>query len=141
FPKEAKDVWRAAPCRGPLTVTARIYAFDLSVRTAYVDTTRAYFNGASVFLCPEGYEAAPCTLEIALPAGDDFRAWRIATTMASAGTPSDRLAYFRAASYDELIDHPVEIADFARCSFTAGGAPHDVAITGRHEADLDRLTR
>ncbi len=26
-------------------------------------------------------------------------------------------------------------------SFTAGGAPHDVAISGRHRADLDRLAR
>jgi len=44
--KTAKDVWQAAPCRGPLTVVARIYAYDVSVRTAYLDTTRGYFNGA-----------------------------------------------------------------------------------------------
>src|SRR6476469_10763863 len=35
--KEAKDVWRADPVHGALAVIATVYAFDLSVRTAYVD--------------------------------------------------------------------------------------------------------
>ena len=56
--KEAKDVWRAAPTSGTLTVIARVYAFDLSVRTAYLDATRAYFNGPAVFVYPEGREQA-----------------------------------------------------------------------------------
>jgi len=61
--KDAKDAWRAAPCSGPLTVVAHVYAFDLSVRTAYLDAARGYFNGPSVFLCPEGRELARCTAE------------------------------------------------------------------------------
>jgi len=32
--KTSKDTWVAAPCGGPLTLTADVYAFDLSVRTA-----------------------------------------------------------------------------------------------------------
>src|SRR4051812_31510988 len=28
--KESKDVWRASPCSGALTVIAHVYAFDLS---------------------------------------------------------------------------------------------------------------
>ncbi len=48
---------------------------------------------------------------------------------------------YRAANYDELIDHPVEMADFALASFEAGGAVHDVTITGRIRADFDRVTR
>src|SRR5581483_10004227 len=54
--KEAKDLWRAAPSPGPITVTAHVYAFDLSVRAAYLDRTRGFFNGTAVFLCPEGFE-------------------------------------------------------------------------------------
>ena len=52
--KEAKDLWRAAPCAGPLTVVADVYAFDFSVRTAYLDASRGYFNGPSVFLLSGG---------------------------------------------------------------------------------------
>jgi predicted metalloprotease with PDZ domain len=139
--KEAKDLWRAEPCAGPLTVTATVYAFDLSVRTAYFDSTRAYFNGPSVFLCPEGRADARCEVEILPPPGDACGSWRVATTLPSAGAAPFGFGNYAAANYDELIDHPVEMADFARVSFIAGDATHDIAITGRAPADLDRLAR
>jgi predicted metalloprotease with PDZ domain len=135
--KERKDAWRAAPCTGPLTVTADVYAYDLSVRAAYLDHTRAYFNGPSVFLCPEGRAAAPCRVEIVAP--PDRPHWRVATTLTPDGAPAWGFGAYRAADYDELIDHPVEAGEFARVSFEAGGVPHDVVIAGRHDADLDRL--
>jgi predicted metalloprotease with PDZ domain len=135
--KESKDTWRADPCAGPLTVTADVYAYDLSVRAAYLDGTRAYFNGTSVFLCPEGREAAPCRVEIVAPEGRS--GWRVATTLAADGAAPWGFGFYRAADYDELIDHPVEISDFAHVAFEAGGAVHDVVISGRHDADLDRL--
>jgi predicted metalloprotease with PDZ domain len=139
--KEAKDVWRAAPCAGPLTVEAKVFAFDHSVRTAYLDGRRAYFNGPAVFLCPEGHEDEPCTLDVTWPESDICARWRIATTLEAIDGGGDRSRRFRAASYDELIDHPVEMSDFALGSFTAGGVPHDVAISGQHDADMDRITR
>lgn len=139
--KEAKDCWRAAPCAGPLTVVARVYAFDLSVRTAYLDATRAYFNGPCVFLSPDGRADAACELEIAPPPAEVGAAWRVATTLPNAGAAPWGFGAYRAANYDELIDHPVEIADFALVSFEAGGAVHDIAVTGRIRADLDRVAR
>lgn len=139
--KEAKDVWRTAPCAGSLTVVARVYAFDLSVRTAYVDTTRAYFNGPSVFLCPHGHEAAPCTVDIAPPSGNAFADWRVATTLTADGAPPHGFGRYRADNYDDLIDHPVEMSDFALASFAAGGVRHEIALTGRQHADLERLAR
>jgi predicted metalloprotease with PDZ domain len=57
--KKAKDLWQASPCSGPLTVVADVYAFDFSVRTAYLDAARGDFNGPAVLLCPEG--ALPAT--------------------------------------------------------------------------------
>ena len=135
--KVTKDSWRAAPCRGELTVIADVYAFDLSVRTAYLDGSRAYFNGTAVFLCPEGRESAPCVVDIAAPPFGDH--WRVATTLPREDAPEWGYGHYRAASYDELIDHPVEISDSAHASFEAGGVVHDVTITGRHAADLERL--
>ena len=46
-----KQTWVLGPCVGELIVDYRVYAFDLSVRSAYLDNTRAYFNGTSMFLC------------------------------------------------------------------------------------------
>jgi len=139
--KVAKNIWQASPCTGPLTVVARVYAFDLSVRTAYLDSTRGYFNGSAVFLCPEGREASPCSVEIAPPAGPDFAHWEVATTLPRATALARGFGAYQAASYDELIDHPVETSDFDFVGFQAGGVAHEVAITGRHDADLPRLAR
>ena len=139
--KEGKDVWRTAPLQGAVTVIAHVYAFDLSVRTAYVDATRAYFNGPSVFLCPEDREGAPCVVEILPPPGGAFAHWRVATTLAADGAPPHGFGRYRAGNYDELIDHPVEMSDFALAAFAAGGVRHEIAITGRQQADLERLAR
>jgi predicted metalloprotease with PDZ domain len=139
--KEAKDVWCADPAHGSLTVIAHVYAFDLSVRTAYVDTTRAYFNGPAVFLCPEGREASACLLDIVAPAGDAYAHWRVATTLDTGGASPHGFGRYRALTYDELIDHPVEMGDFALAAFSAGGVRHEIAVTGRHDCDLERLAR
>ncbi len=139
--KEAKDVWRAAPTPGPLTVTAMVYAFDLSVRGAYLDASRAYFNGPCVFLCPEGREHEACVVEIEPPAGAAYARWRVATTLPRDGAARWGFGTYRAADYEELCDHPVEIAEFAHVAFAAGGATHDIVISGRHRADLDRIAR
>jgi predicted metalloprotease with PDZ domain len=138
--KEAKDVWRVAPCFGPLTVVAQVYAYDLSVRTAYLDGTRGYFNGSAVFLCPIGREEAPCVVDIA-PPNPSFGEWRVATTLPAVVAPPYGFGRYRADNYDELIDHPVETGTFATATFMAGGAQHDVAITGLQQADLPRLAQ
>ena len=137
--KEAKDVWRADPVTAAITVTAHVYAYDLSVRTAYLDRTRAYFNGPCLFLLPEGRDGAPCTVELLRPDGDDFADWRVATTLASDGATPHGFGRYKAGDYDELIDHPVEMSDFALAAFAAGGVRHEIAITGRHLGDLERL--
>ena len=139
--KDAKDSWHAAPVRGPLMVVADVHAFDLSVRTAYLDGTRAYFNGPSVFLCPEGHESRPCTLEIVSPENERYTHWRVATTLDADGASPNGFGRYRAANYDELIDHPVEIGDFALGAFAAGGVRHEIAVSGRHDCDLERLAR
>jgi predicted metalloprotease with PDZ domain len=139
--KTDKSTWRTAPATGSVTVVAHVYAFDLSVRAAYVDDTRAYFNGPSVFLLPEGRDDAPCVVEIAPPPGPAYSAWRVATTLSRDDAPERGFGTYRASSYDELIDHPVEMGEFAWASFDVRGVPHEIAITGRHDADLARLAR
>src|SRR5690606_17168500 len=60
-----KATW-AAECRprGALVVSYLVYAFDPSVRAAFLDASRGFFNGTSVFLRVEGREAEPQRLEI-----------------------------------------------------------------------------
>jgi len=141
-----KHSWRAAPVAGPLTVRAEVYACDLSVRGAHLDTTHGFFNGSCVFLRPLGREDRRCKVEILPPGGGGksgarYRNWRVATSMRRNGARPWGFGGYAAADYDELIDHPVEIGEFSLASFRARGVAHDVAITGLHRADLSRLAR
>ena len=142
-----KHTWQAGSMRhgGPITVTAEIYAWDLSVRGAHLDQTHAFFNGTSVFLRVHGQEDAPCLLDIQPPTGSDYKDWRIATALEPAhgekacARPHGFGLYY-ASSYDELIDHPVEMGSFTLTCFKACGVPHEIAISGRHDCDVERLS-
>jgi predicted metalloprotease with PDZ domain len=136
-----KHTWLARPAAGSITITYEVYAWDLSVRGAHLDTTHAFFNGACVFLRILGHESAGCALEILRPKGARYRNWRVATAMPRQGAKAWGFGAFAAADYDELIDHPVEMGEFSLASFRAAGVPHDIAITGRHDADMRRLQR
>lgn len=140
--KRDKHTWQVAPCAGELTLRYEVYAWDLSVRGAHLDTTHAFFNGSSVFLTAHGREDDRCEVEIAPPDGDSYQDWRVATAMARApDTQPWAFGTYTAANYEELIDHPVEIGRFTLAEFAAEGVPHAIAITGRHDADMPRLMR
>ncbi|PIL86612.1 hypothetical protein B4Q10_16635, partial [Acinetobacter baumannii] len=66
--KTEKNRWRLFNTDHELiTVEYDVYAYDLSVRGAYVDQTRLYINPACVCLGLEGQEQSACELEIFLP--------------------------------------------------------------------------
>ncbi|MDY0012597.1 MAG: PDZ domain-containing protein [Rhodocyclaceae bacterium] len=142
-----KHTWRAPALAGhqPLTVHYEVYAWDLSVRAAHLDTTHGFFNGPSVFLAVVGQESLPCLVDIQPPAGKAYRNWKVATALAEArgeagAAKRHGFGLYQAGDYDELIDHPVEMGAFTLARFEAGGVPHEVVLTGRHDCDLTRLT-
>ena len=126
-----KHTWRAAPCSGALILVYTVYALDLSVRAAHLDETHGFFNGTSVFLRVAGAEDAPHVVDIAPPAGAVYRSWRVATALPELAARRHGFGTYRAANYDELIDHPVEMGNFLLERFDACGVPHEIAITGR----------
>ena len=141
-----KQSWQADPVEGPLVLNYQVYAYDLSVRGAYLDQQRGFFNGTSVFLSVDGYEQSPCDVVIERPRGKDFHDWRLATSLTSRDDAKDLEAQhgfgrYRAQSYDELIDHPVEMGRFEQVEFKACGVPHRFVVSGRFNADLKRLAR
>jgi predicted metalloprotease with PDZ domain len=137
-----KHTWRAAPAKGPIEVAYEVYAWDLSVRAAHLDQTHAFFNGACVFLLPIGFEHERCSVDILPPAGDRYQGWRVATGLAAArGTRRPAFGTYEAADYDELIDCPVELGDFALGRFDVLGVPHEIVVTGGvPRLDMKRLT-
>ena len=139
--KTDKHTWRAHASAGPLTVTCEVYARDLSVRGAYLDTRHAFFNGACLFLLPKGRESDSCELEIMRPRGARYRNWIVATAMNRAGAKPRGFGTYSASDYDELIDHPFAMGELSLAAFRARGVPHEIAIAGRHRADMRRLGR
>ncbi len=118
--KQDKHTWRTDKlCSdAPLQIVAEIYAWDLSVRCAHLDQTHGFFNGTQMFLSVGGREHAPHEVELIRPAHADFAAWRVATTLPAArGTKPGSFGVYRAADYDELIDHPVEMGTFKLLKF------------------------
>ena len=136
-----KQTWQCAPCAGPLSVSYTVYAYDLSVRSAHLDTSHAYFNGSCVFVAVLGQEDQPVQVDIQLPTQDYGKNWRTATTLARIDTPLFAPGMYAASNYEELIDHPVEMAAFAEITFDVNGTPHHIIISGRHQTDLARLAR
>ncbi|HEY4317664.1 MAG TPA: M61 family metallopeptidase [Herbaspirillum sp.] len=138
--KRDKHSWQAAACDGPLTLTYQVYAWDLSVRAAHLDQTHGFFNGASVFLRVLGQEQSPHIVDIRRPEGAAFKSWRVATAMPELKARRYGFGTYIAGDYDELIDHPVEMGNFALQTFEAHGVPHDIVITGQvPNLDLRRL--
>ncbi len=134
-----KSSWQAAATSGPITVTMEIYAYELSVRGAHLDTTHAAFNGACVFLEVVGQEDRACEVTIEPPPKGIGRDWRVATSMRRKDAERYGFGTYVAADYDELIDHPVEIGDLQIGEFEAGGIPHAIAIRGHARADMARI--
>ena len=119
-----------------LELSYLVYAFDTSVRAAFLDPRRGFFNGTSVFLRVEGAESLPHELLLrSLPAG-----WEVATALPPVQVDGRGRGRYLAADYDELVDHPVELGSFWRGRFEAHGVPHEFVVSGAlPDLDGDRL--
>jgi predicted metalloprotease with PDZ domain len=143
--KLSKSKWQVLNTPGLISVDILVYAWDLSVRGAHLDQTHAFFNGTSLFLEPVELSDSPCALMIYRPAFEYAKKWSIATSMpeysdSKVNPIDDNLwGYYCCEDYSSLIDHPVEIAELTTCEFDVKGVPHQVALYGKHNADLDRL--
>lgn len=135
--KTSKNRWRLFNTDHELmTIEYDVYAYDLSVRGAYVDQTRLYINPACVCLALEGQEQSACEVEVFLP--DELKHFQLATGLASKSLVKGRFT-LKADHYDQLIDSPFELADQTRFGFETHGIEHEFVISGPHNANVDRL--
>lgn len=127
----SKNHWQATGSAGQWQICYTVYAFDLSVRGAFLSTERGFFDGACIFLKVHGHEHQPQQLELqGLPSH-----WNIATTL-----PQQEGFIFQTASYAELIDHPVELGQIEFLEFEAAGIAHRIALSGFYRPfDRQRL--
>jgi len=124
-----KDSWQLeALSSQPLIISYQVYAYDQSVRTAWLDVQRGFFNGTSLFLRAEGHTELPHSLQVArtnVPAD-----WKLATGLKANRQDSQGFGRFSAPNYDALADCPVEMGNFWSASFTALDIPHRFVVSG-----------
>jgi predicted metalloprotease with PDZ domain len=112
--------------RGALTVSYLVYAFDVSVRTAFLDADRGFFNGTSTCLRVHGREEQAVQLQLkGLPPQ-----WQVATALTAVDVDARGIGTYQAEDYDELVDHPVELGRFWRGEFKAAGVAHEFIVAG-----------
>ncbi len=126
--QENKSQWKiASKAHQTLQLSYEVYAFDNSVRTAWLDSQRGFFNGTSLCLCVQGQEDSLHALTLEMP---QDTSWSVATGLQAIKVNRQGFGEYRAENYDELVDCPFELGNFWRGEFTACGIPHEFVVAG-----------
>jgi predicted metalloprotease with PDZ domain len=122
--KVNKNTWRITGINNQeLKISYRVYAFELSVRTSFVDASHAFLSPSGIFMFPDGQVPAPSTITIKPHTG-----WnKISTGLESVKGKSNT---YYAPNYDILYDSPFEIGNHDLFEFDAAGVKHEVAMYG-----------
>jgi len=127
-----KATWQVGCTPGqPLELSWQVCAHDNSVRTAWLDDARGFFNATSLCLRVEGQTDAPHLLEIVAPAAPaGGPRWSCATALTPVKVDRQGFGSYNADGYDELADSPVEMGAFWSGTFEACGVPHRFVVAG-----------
>ena len=108
----------------PLTISYQVYAHDNSVRTAWLDADRGFFNPTSLCLQAMGRTRLPHAITVLSP----DPAWRLATGLDPEQIDARGFGRYLAPDYDTLADSPFELGDFWEADFELHGVPHRFVV-------------
>ncbi len=123
-----KNTWRVPVSAGQsqISVSYSVYAFELSVRTSFLDDSHGYINPASVFLYVSEY--AKSAQELTVIPFKDFK-------KVSSAMKEIKKFTFQAKNLDEYIDSPIEIGNHKVWEFMVNQVPHQIAFYGPAKVD------
>lgn len=135
--KTKKNTWRVfIPTTlkaGKLAVNYQVYAYEMSVRTSFLDDSHGYINPASVFMYTDEFANASIGLKIIPHASFS----KVSTAIAS----TDQKFTYVAKNLDEFIDSPIEIGNHQVFSFKVKGIPHQIAFYGPAKVDTTKFLK
>lgn len=128
-----KNTWRIKAGKANMvTFSYRIYGFEVSVRTNFIDDSHAFLSPAATFMYVDGMLDHPVDVTV-IP----HASWsKISTGLETvAGKPNT----FHAADFDILFDSPIEVGNQDVFTFEAAGVLHEIAMVGGGNYDKERL--
>lgn len=133
--KSRKNIWRINTTGiSAVTVKYRVYAFEVSVRTSFIDVEHAFLSSPDIFIYPGGMLNQASTIHI-IP----YKKWdKVSTSLATVNNDAFTLT---APNYDILFDSPIEVGNQDVFSFTTGGVNYDIAMCGEGNYDKERLKK
>lgn len=131
--KISKNAWKINT-KGvkKVIVNYTVYAFELSVRTSFLDDSHGYINGTSVFMYVN--DAKDATGKLTITPHSSFK--KISTALKNEGGTT-----YSYENYDQLVDCPIEIGNQKEFHFTAAGVNHTVAMYGEGNYDIPTLKK
>jgi predicted metalloprotease with PDZ domain len=135
--KKTKNAWEIQ-CAGQenFTIFYEVYAFELSVRTPYLDNTHGFVAGAAVFMYTEATKNQRGLLKV-YP-HQSFK--KVSTALPSADFKTELGCFnFTFEDYDQLVDCPIEVGNQQEFDFMAAGIRHRVAMYGEANYNVVQL--
>jgi predicted metalloprotease with PDZ domain len=132
-PKINKNCWRIHTAGlSAITVKYRVYCFEVSVRTSFVDASHGFLSTTGIFMYPDKMLHLPSTIHI-----EPYKGWTKVSTSLEAvnGDPFT----LHAPNFDILFDSPIEVGSQDIFGFNAAGVKYDVAMVGGGNYDKERL--
>lgn len=130
-----KNTWRVFQnAASAVTIKYIVYAYELSVRTSFLDESHGYLNGASIFMFLSPFKDTPATVTI-----KPYPAWQVVSTGLSARA-GEKFVY-DIPNFDILVDSPIEIGNHKVLQFNALNVTHYVAMYGEVLYDEARLLK
>ena len=139
--KKLKNTWVIDNTSKPkkISIKYEVYAFELSVRTSFLDLTHGFVSGSGVFMYVSGNLQHPGTL--AIYPYKDFKKITTALPKSSISVAQDGSESYQFENYDQLVDCPIEIGNQEEFEFVASGVKHTVAMYGEGNYDVDKLKK
>ncbi|WP_048906433.1 M61 family metallopeptidase [Pedobacter sp. V48] len=133
FEKVRKNAWRVYSAKAKnIKIKYRVYAFEMSVRTSFVDESHAFLSSTGIFMYPDGMLNLPSTVKV-----NPFKGWgKVSTGLESV---SGKPFTYAASNFDILFDSPIEVGNQDVFEFTASGVKHEVAMYGGGNYDKEKL--
>lgn len=118
--------WQLKAPAGKTSIHYSIYGFDASVRANYVCDAYAFVNPTASALFVEAWRDQAYSLTLLAP--ENKPNWQVHTTMTSELVDTQGFGHYIAENYDDLIEHPLLVADAVVVDFDACGIAHRMVL-------------